>query len=769
MSDVPDVLSQLRGTHRAAGLATVGRFDKILGLSKAPAAFRVQAVAWVEDHIEVTLGAGPGRKSVLSLVQRTPGIEGLAAGKHIVAWYRGDKLPGQLARLIARAVSKRLADVPLERLGGLLLEDSDFGANQPPDTVGAVAYPDSGDSSPSASPDAPSGHDTKLGGQRLAGGTASVVRFSHLLGLDAAPESYSITAIAWLHDRVALSVSTDERSAFQFAIYDRTPDARGMVVTENLVVSYQAKDIPEELAGWITRGAPARLAGLTMHDLAEELLADPELGKPGLAMPSTDHEHPANQLDTWGGEDAYADFFAGGELARSQLDSINISKFSRNVQHCDNECLLVNPHGMAQMATLVDFPWENRIRNAGVPRSAVVTASDPDWSDADSMVATDLNEQDVIMGNPDKLRNVLEYVTSLPNPKQKPLFVANTCVPTVIGEDVESVVREFREKASFPVLYLTVTPKSMNDVFVDLLVERRKQAEAEAGEPDERAVNLIGFPDSRAVRECLELLQMLGIRVNTMLLPDLDLDRIGRLPLAALNVFYPNGSWSHLYEQLKLESRIPAISPGAPYGTEGTRRWAAVIATELKLPIDFEEVWNRYFSTYEKEWLSQTGRASHHRLGLVVRGEETHYLLDPAQTWGIPLLSMTVEAGFGLDVLLAARDERVTRRVTEEVRGLLPAEYPHNIDTFDSFDALREKLRACDCEAVLSNHCYDWRVTEAGKGRFTLQHFEMGVPGALRTLDRLARTCETPFYHKYRKYLARTFEGLRASPVEKPA
>jgi hypothetical protein len=385
------------------------------------------------------------------------------------------------------------------------------------------------------------------------------------------------------------------------------------------------------------------------------------------------------------------------------------------------------------------------------------------------MVATDLNEQDVIMGNPGKLRRVLEYMTSLPNPKQKPLFVANTCVPTVIGEDVESLVREFRAKSTSPILYLTVTPKSMNDVFVDLLVTRRKKAEAEAAPPSTDAINLIGFPDSRAVRECLQVLQQCGVRVNTMLLPDLELDRIDRLPQAALSVFYPNSLWNHLYEQLKLDSRTPAIAPPAPYGVEGTRRWAAAIVAELGIEVDFDAAWEGYFQPYEERWRAQSERAARHRLGLVVRGEETHYLLDPAQAWGVPLVGMTDEAGFGLDVLLAARDERAARRVTQQVLGLFPAEHRHIVATFDSFDAMREKLRTSECGAVLSNHCYDWRVAEAGKGRFALQHFEMGVPGALRTVDRLAQICETPFYRKYGKYLARTEEGLRVTAPEASA
>jgi hypothetical protein len=760
---VGDSSEVLRGQRREGGRLTVARFDKILGLSKAPPAFRVKAVAWVDDHIEVTFGNGRSWRAVVSLVERTPEAGSLATGHYIAARYDGDALPERLTRIVAHAVRVRLADISLARLGALLLDDPEIGPVLP-----VEAAPTGADRTawPPANPSAPSGRDTKLGGQRRAGGKASMARFAHFLGIDEASAPYTITAIGWIQDRVEILVALDAERIIQFAIHARTPDARGLVMTEDLLVSYQSKDLPEELAQLITRKAPGRLAGLTMETLAGELLADPELGKPGLSIPSADHEHPANQLDTWGGSDAYADFFAGGEMARSQLDSINVSKFSRNVQHCDNECLLVNPHGMAQVATLVDFPWENRIRNVGAPPNSIVTASDPDWSDADSMVATDLNEQDVILGNPGKLRTVLAYVTSLPNPKHRPLFVANTCVPTVIGEDVESVVREFREQSSSPILYLTVTPKSMNDVFVDLLVRRRQHAETGAGAPNERAINLLGFPDSRAVRECLELIRRLGITVNTMLLPDLELDRIDRLPSAALNVFYPNSLWNHLYDQLKLDSRTPHISPPAPYGIGGTRRWAGAIAAALDLRRDFEEIWAGYFSEYEAEWRARTEQAVNHRLALVVRGEEIHYLLDPAQSWGIPLVEMLHEAGFGLDLLLGVRDERAARRVTEQVLGLLPPEHRHVADTFASFDSLRERLSSSKSGAVLSNHCYDWRITEAGKGRFALQHFEIGVPGALRTIDRLVQICTTPFYHKYHKYLARTFEGLRAGAAE---
>ncbi|MEI8259367.1 MAG: ATP-binding cassette domain-containing protein, partial [Deltaproteobacteria bacterium] len=93
------------------------------------------------------------------------------------------------------------------------------------------------------------------------------------------------------------------------------------------------------------------------------------------------------------------------------------------------------------------------------------------------MMTTDLVEKDVVAGNQAKLRQVLDVAVSRPNPDKKIIFFSNTCVPTVTGEDVESVVREFQRKSETPLLYLTVTPKAMNDVFVDMFVTRRKRAE----------------------------------------------------------------------------------------------------------------------------------------------------------------------------------------------------------------------------------------------------------------------------------------------------
>jgi nitrogenase molybdenum-iron protein alpha/beta subunit len=334
-------------------------------------------------------------------------------------------------------------------------------------------------------------------------------------------------------------------------------------------------------------------------------------------------------------------------------------------------------------------------------------------------------------------------------------------VPTVTGEDVESVVRQYARQHEVPLLFLAMSPKSMHDVFRDLLVDRRKRFEAEAGPPDPRAVNLIGFTDERATREVADLLACLGVRVNCLLLPDLDLDRFRRLPEASLNVCLPNAVWKHHYDHLQRDSRTPAISPAGPFGRAGTRRWAVEVAKALGLDVDVDAAWAAYAARYDGEWTVAAARCAGKRLGLVVRGVDTRYLADPAETWGIPIVAMMEEAGFGLDVLLKVDDRDEARTRAGIVQGLFRDPARHALKGFNSFELMRQRLREAPCRAVFSQHVFDWRLTEAGKGRFSLQHFEMGLPGAIRTAARLASIAESPFFAAYGKYLGRTPEGLR--------
>ena len=66
-------------------------------------------------------------------------------------------------------------------------------------------------------------------------------------------------------------------------------------------------------------------------------------------------------------------------------------------------------------------------------------------------------------------------------------------------------------------------------------------------------------------------------------------------------------------------------------------------------------------------------------------------------------------------------------------------------------------------QAVYSDHHFDRRLSSAGKAQFSLQEFEKGLAGAVRTGQRLLRICRLPFYRRYARYLPAE-PGAEAAP-----
>jgi len=610
----------------------------------------------------------------------------------------------------------------------------------------------------------------RLSGRIASAGTQTRARLGAALEVGVGPPAVSLLAAAWRDHALEASLSLGDDGPYVLRIEGRTPESKGLVLTDKLNIYIRDKRVPAALAEHVARAARSSFATSSLEDLAALVLEDPEFGKSGLPSPplANESERPRSLLDTWGANDSYADFFAGGETARGQLDSVDFSSLFRLIQHCDLECTQVNPSSSLAMVSLVKFPWDERARRRlGQPGQTERTrrAHDED-EDADSMVTTDLNEDDVILGNPDKLRRVIDYAVSRPNPQRKAIFFSNTCVPTVTGEDVESVVRQAAAKSGQEIFYLTVSARSMTTVFRALLVERRLAAESIAAPPEARSINLLGFAETTATSELGALLGELGITINAKFLPDIVPERIDTLPRASLSVLYPNRTWQHFYDQLTFGSRTPAMAPPAPYGFAGTERWLGLVSDKLGAAGAAADVFARACAPLQARWQTLRAEAAQHRLGIVVRDEEAHFLTSPGITWGVPVLETLEEMGFGLDVLVRVSNKRTAVACARTVRSLLRHGERHQVLAFDGFPLLRQRLKESKAAAFLSYHEFDWRLSEAGKTAFCIPYFEMGLHGALRTTERLLELCRAPFFRRYRRYLARTPAGLRTAPEQ---
>jgi len=606
----------------------------------------------------------------------------------------------------------------------------------------------------------------RLQGRTLAGGPGTRAEFARLLNIDpeAGADETRVAAVGWVVDHLEVEVDGAEDHVVTFYL-DRFQVAKpSLYKSDHLILYYRGQAMWPDLEARLGAVGLERFESRTIEDLAALVAADTNVDPVRDRLPRGNPEDQAaydrqSLLSTWASADMWYQFFAVAETARGRLDSLDIFERCSFIQHCDRDCLQVTPHMAIPMVDKVYYPWLDRLRKLGLgserPAKPAAAAPAPE-PDRHQMCTTDLGEHDVVMGGLDKLTTVLDHV--MDRGVDNMLFLSCTCVPFVTGEDVESVVKRYRGRTKQPFFYLTTTPQSSLGVFREVLVRQRQAGEAAlaatpGGAPDPRAVNLIGFSRDAALDEITGLLGDLGLKVNAVFIPQMNFSVIPQLPRAPLHVLYPNALWQNLYDQLLFDSPIRSIEPPAPYGLTGTRRWLQAVAEAAGVEVDVGAVVERWLEPHRERWEALRREASQYRLGFVIGSEEVHRLCDPASTWGVPLLSMCEELGFGLDVMIRVTDRDTARTAATKVNALFAEPERHTIKAFLDRARLEKLLAEGTFVAAFSEYVGDQRLGAAGKAQFNLQEFEKGIEGMLRSTERLLDVCRLPLYRRYRRFL----------------
>jgi hypothetical protein len=595
-------------------------------------------------------------------------------------------------------------------------------------------------------------------GAPLAGGARTRTLIGKLLGIEALRrKGFAVTAVAWSSEHLEVECEQPGAGSILLKIERARPGRPGFLCCGGLSLSYHGVgELEPALEAVLRRVAPRALGRLTIEELARMLADDPEAGRAGEPIPSLPHSDQIGfeegaLLASWGSSQLWNRFFAVAEAARAQLDSLDYFNQGLFVQHCDAECLFLEPQTGVPMVPLALYPWDDRIRR--IDWRGPGRRREPEPLSM-RLLTTDLNEGDVIMGT--SLQKLEAALAALPQqePAHSMIFCSSTCVPVVAGEDTESVIRGHRERlCPLPLLHLTTTPHSMQVLLRELLVERRRQAESRSAPPRARSVNLIGFSDDPSLSELRELLAVLEIEVNVALIPSLDTELIERLPEASLDVLHPSEIWQGHYDQLLFGSARPSISPPAPYGIEGTIGWLDQVAHEVGLEVCVDEQLADELAEAAREWTELSAISSDHILGFVIRSDEIHLLIQPEKCGGVPLLELVRQMGFGVELLVTVEGAEARAPILEEIDGLLGQSGSVRVVFVSDRAELDAHLGSGRISAVYSEHFYDHRLTRNGLVGFSLQHFERGLQGGIRTLKRLLEACRLPFYRRYGRYL----------------
>ncbi|SCM81217.1 Oxidoreductase/nitrogenase component 1 [uncultured Sporomusa sp.] len=223
---------------------------------------------------------------------------------------------------------------------------------------------------------------------------------------------------------------------------------------------------------------------------------------------------------------------------------------------------------------------------------------------------TNLDENDVISGGIDKLREAIVYAEQEYRPDA--IVIGNSCVPGIIGDDIDALIDELDGQLSARIVPVhcegfkskfvaTGYDSAYHGVLKKLIDPVKKAEKTNPGDSagttaveqyiHSKTVNLlnVGSTSYGDEVELSRLLKALGLTVRVMPLYA-SIEEISRMGEAALNVSICATHDDYLIGHLKERFGTEYIIDTLPIGIKNTNQWLRAIAAFFKLENEAEEL-----------------------------------------------------------------------------------------------------------------------------------------------------------------------------------
>lgn len=305
-----------------------------------------------------------------------------------------------------------------------------------------------------------------------------------------------------------------------------------------------------------------------------------------------------------------------------------------------------------------------------------------------------LVEEHVIFGGEDKLRELIKSTIELV--KGDLFAVISGCVPALIGDDVEAVVREFQSQV--PLIHVKTAGFTGNsylgyELFLDAVVEQFLTSK----EKEKGLVNIFGIVpyqhvfykgDLAVIRNTLE---KVGVRANIIFSEFGGVENLRNIPAAELNLVFSPWNGHSTVKKLAEKFDTPYLAfPSVPVGPKQTSHFLRKVGEQLNIASEqvekviYEEERKAYrYTEYFGDALTLV--LPHAYYGLVT---------DSGTAIGLTQF-LNNEIGYLADVAIITDDPPAEAReniIRELTVGLESAVKPEIIFEVDSHK-IREKLK----------------------------------------------------------------------------
>ncbi len=260
---------------------------------------------------------------------------------------------------------------------------------------------------------------------------------------------------------------------------------------------------------------------------------------------------------------------------------------------------LVLAHGPSGCAYGVKQSYKlTNCRNSGSPYEAVLT--------------TNMRENDIIYGGDIRLEKAILEIDE----KYKPdiLVVATSCAAGIIGDNVDSIVDNVKDKINAEILAIHCEGfsgeyRSGFDIVFKEITKLMLPREEKTVKELKRSVNIVGGklgPERTEVdtdtKELIRMLTGMGANVNAVIAGDCTLEQLKKAPSVAVNCALCLDIGYAVGQEMEKVFDTPINATILPYGLEATKVWLRKAAEYMDMEKECEDFLEKEYEEVREEY-----------------------------------------------------------------------------------------------------------------------------------------------------------------------
>lgn len=367
-----------------------------------------------------------------------------------------------------------------------------------------------------------------------------------------------------------------------------------------------------------------------------------------------------------------------------------------------------------------------------------------------------LVEEHVIFGGENKLRNLIQSTTEIFNGE---LFVViSGCVPSLIGDDVDAVVNEFRDKV--PIVHVKAPGFSGNsyegyELFFEAVVDQLLTEKPK----EKKLVNIFGVVPYNHVfwkgelPAVKKLLASIGVEANIIFTEEDGLSNIQRIPAAEYNIVLSPWNGHRAVKKLEEKFGTPFITfPGVPVGPKQTGEFLRTVAEKLDVPSDKVEEFIAREESWTYRYMEYPGDA------IILVRPHSYFAVAADSSTAVSITKfLTNELGYLPDIVQITDNpseeyhESIAREILENLDSVIKPEVVFESDTYKIRKNLEDRpfqfLFSSSLEAPTAMEDFGaLHVTAAFPvfNKSVLVHNYAGYEGGLRLVEDVVSTFVGP-------------------------